>query len=557
MTTGFGKNDGSSFDTESSAEIGDYLLAEVNGVVKKIPFSGIPNDAILSATGVSAATYGSSLGLPVVTVDQYGRITNVRTTAVGITSVNTLTNVSAGSPSNNDILIFVSGEWITTDDNLLSADVGDLAFLNTITSVGLLPDSGATSGTYGTATLIPQIEVDAKGVVKSVVEVTAAGGGGGATVSVLTDVLDVSASSLAAGNILEWDAVTSEWNPALRMTSAQTSSMIEAYGFITSASASTLSQSIVDAGNFLTSSDITEYVTSAELSVFDYITSASVSSFVASFNYLTSSDITEYITSAALSAFDYVTSASIDSTYVASSELGSLAFADVVSVSSQIADGAIQRDKLSQMPPKTVIGNITGVSATPTLVSVLDEDDMASNSDTALATQQSIKTYVDSQVSSGTGAFGNSLLHIQDQKAPLTNGGNFASGAWRTRDLNTVVTNEISGASLATNQITIPAGSYFIQAKAPANSVIYHQARLFNVTASVTLLNGTTEYNDWNSSDRNGAHSFVTGRFSVSVSSALELQHRCTNTDSAGFGLGNVDISASVNIYSEVCLWKI
>jgi len=42
-----------------------------------------------------------------------------------------------------------------------------------------------------------------------------------------------------------------------------------------------------------------------------------------------------------------------------------------------------------------VVGNLSGSTASPTSVSVLDEDAMTSNSATALATQQSIKAYVD------------------------------------------------------------------------------------------------------------------------------------------------------------------
>ena len=45
-----------------------------------------------------------------------------------------------------------------------------------------------------------------------------------------------------------------------------------------------------------------------------------------------------------------------------------------------------------------VIGNTTGTTATPTAVVVLDEDNMATNSATALATQQSIKAYADTML---------------------------------------------------------------------------------------------------------------------------------------------------------------
>jgi hypothetical protein len=44
-----------------------------------------------------------------------------------------------------------------------------------------------------------------------------------------------------------------------------------------------------------------------------------------------------------------------------------------------------------------VLGNVSGSTAAPTSVEIKDEDAMTSNSATALATQQSIKAYVDAQ----------------------------------------------------------------------------------------------------------------------------------------------------------------
>jgi len=52
---------------------------------------------------------------------------------------------------------------------------------------------------------------------------------------------------------------------------------------------------------------------------------------------------------------------------------------------------------LATIPNMKVLGNTAGFNTFPTSVSILDEDDMASDSDTELATQQSIKAYVDSQ----------------------------------------------------------------------------------------------------------------------------------------------------------------
>ena len=70
----------------------------------------------------------------------------------------------------------------------------------------------------------------------------------------------------------------------------------------------------------------------------------------------------------------------------------------VVADALQVKDSGITLSKLANLDNLKVIGNVSGGSATPAAVSILDEDGMASNSDTALATQQSIKAYVDAQI---------------------------------------------------------------------------------------------------------------------------------------------------------------
>ncbi|KKL54175.1 hypothetical protein LCGC14_2268010, partial [marine sediment metagenome] len=63
-------------------------------------------------------------------------------------------------------------------------------------------------------------------------------------------------------------------------------------------------------------------------------------------------------------------------------------------------------------------------------------------------------------------------------------------GTWNPRDLNAVVTNDINGASLATDRITLPAGVYEIEAGAPARNATSHRLRLQNITGAATLLLG-------------------------------------------------------------------
>jgi len=61
----------------------------------------------------------------------------------------------------------------------------------------------------------------------------------------------------------------------------------------------------------------------------------------------------------------------------------------------KIADSNVTKAKIENVADMKVLGNTSGSAAAPQEVSVLDEDDMTSDSATALATQQSIKAYVD------------------------------------------------------------------------------------------------------------------------------------------------------------------
>lgn len=155
-------------------------------------------------------------------------------------------------------------------------------------------------------------------------------------------------------------------------------------------------------------------------------------------------------------------------------------------------------------------------------------------------------------VSSG-GKFESALLHVRDEKASGTDGGTFTSGAWQTRVLNTVLTNEISSASLSTNTITLPSGTYFIDAACPAGMISAHKAKLYNTSDSTDVILGSSEH-AWNNS-YTWTYSFVRGRFTISSTKNFQVQHRAANTyATSGFGTGN---SQGTEVYSDVRIWKV
>lgn len=147
-------------------------------------------------------------------------------------------------------------------------------------------------------------------------------------------------------------------------------------------------------------------------------------------------------------------------------------------------------------------------------------------------------------------------LHVQDKKGSGIQGGTFTQGAWRTRTLNSIIENTIDEASLDSNRITLPAGTYLIEASAPAFNVSNHQARLFDITNSVTIITGTTEFSsDWGWTMTS---SRVAGVITLTATTVLELQHFCTATYAdSGFGQSIYDPSGAImfdNIYANIII---
>ena len=140
-------------------------------------------------------------------------------------------------------------------------------------------------------------------------------------------------------------------------------------------------------------------------------------------------------------------------------------------------------------------------------------------------------------------------LKVRDEKASGTNGGNIASGE-QTRTLNTVVTNEISGASLASNKITLPAGTYQIRARVPAYNAYDHRAYLYNFTDSTYTILGSSCYITAGTND-----SIISGQFTIASSKDFVIKHY--GSTAVTNGLGWPVTSGQVEVYTEVEIWKI
>lgn len=152
-----------------------------------------------------------------------------------------------------------------------------------------------------------------------------------------------------------------------------------------------------------------------------------------------------------------------------------------------------------------------------------------------------------------SGLQGKGYIVIEDRKAAATLAGTFTSGAWRTRDLNTKAIDTTGIATLSSNQITLPAGTYRVRTFAPAFGVSHHRSRFYNVTDAVSVADSLSMYADVTNLGNNLSQ--TESRFTIASPKVFELQHICSSTRASnGFGTGNG--VGGDEIYSRVSLVK-
>ena len=143
---------------------------------------------------------------------------------------------------------------------------------------------------------------------------------------------------------------------------------------------------------------------------------------------------------------------------------------------------------------------------------------------------------------------------ICDKKTDSTAGGTFTSGSWVGRELQTEIADPDNIVSIASDRFTLQAGSYLIQASAPAIEVNRHQTRLYDVTNSAVKQYGSNEYSS-NAAGYAVTRSMLEARVTITGATAYEIQHRCEDTVS-GFGFGVNNNFGGESIYTIVSIFK-
>lgn len=143
---------------------------------------------------------------------------------------------------------------------------------------------------------------------------------------------------------------------------------------------------------------------------------------------------------------------------------------------------------------------------------------------------------------------------VSEQQTASTAGGQATAGAFFTRVLNTKSVDSAGIATLASNELTIPAGSYDVDCMSPAYRVDGFTIRLFDVTGNSVLLVGTAQYSV-SGADTSTAWSFIKGRFTISVQSAIRVEMRVATTKATN-GLG-IPSTYQTEQYTTLVLEKV
>lgn len=145
--------------------------------------------------------------------------------------------------------------------------------------------------------------------------------------------------------------------------------------------------------------------------------------------------------------------------------------------------------------------------------------------------------------------------YLRDEKASGSNGGSAASASWNTRVLNTEVFDSDGIVALASNQFTLQAGTYFVEASAPALFTGKSRLRIRNITDSSTVGLGPATYGD-TGAITSSAYATVRSRIVIAGTKTFELQHYITNGAGFGVDLGTPTSTGEIEVYGEVMIWR-
>lgn len=145
-------------------------------------------------------------------------------------------------------------------------------------------------------------------------------------------------------------------------------------------------------------------------------------------------------------------------------------------------------------------------------------------------------------------------LKVSDQKASGTDGGgSSASDITQIRTFNTVEVNTIAGASLASNTVTLPAGTYEVSGFSTFRNAVNTKLFLYNSSDATYTIIGV------NSGTGSGGIQNavpISGRFTIAASKNFTLRYYISAAQAVN-GLGTALTSGQVEVYSQLEFTKV
>lgn len=235
---------------------------------------------------------------------------------------------------------------------------------------------------------------------------------------------------------------------------------------------------------------------------------------------------------------------------VTSAKLAASAVTTTKLPDSTLATDGVTYAKLQRVANMKALGNVSGSLGVASEVSILDEDDMVSNSATSLATQQSIKAYTDASFVRGTAVATTSGTSIDFTGIPST-----------VKRI-TVIFNSVSGSGSSPFLVQLGSGSIQTSGYTGSNSIVGAGVVTSNFTNGIGLTVSTSQWNSTrtlignlvinNISSNTWCASAVLGvgndnviflsASSVSLSGVLDRLRLTTNNGTDTFDAGSVNI---------------
>jgi hypothetical protein len=140
------------------------------------------------------------------------------------------------------------------------------------------------------------------------------------------------------------------------------------------------------------------------------------------------------------------------------------------------------------------------------------------------------------QASSGGGGTTVKCIQVAEVQASGTDGGTATANTWNTRAINTIVVDDTGLVTLpGSSTFTIPAGTYIVQASAPAYQANNHVLRLVNVTDAINYY-GTSEYTG--SGNGVATRSMLGIKFVLSATKTFRFDSWVSNSNGSTNNLG-------------------